>query len=68
MCAHTNAHMCMCTDTRMRTHTNTHTQRVHIRTQIAEEVDSDPRSAYFRQARNGLYIRMAILKLAILGA
>ncbi|KAF5838551.1 plastid aspartate carbamoyltransferase [Dunaliella salina] len=35
--------------------------------EIAEEVDGDPRSAYFRQARNGLFIRMAILKLAILG-
>mmetsp|Transcript_11289 Transcript_11289/g.19767 ORF Transcript_11289/g.19767 Transcript_11289/m.19767 type:complete len:360 (+) Transcript_11289:178-1257(+) len=35
--------------------------------EITEEVDSDPRAAYFRQARNGLYIRMALLKLAILG-
>ena len=25
------------------------------------EVDADPRAAYFRQARNGLYIRMALL-------
>jgi aspartate carbamoyltransferase catalytic subunit len=24
-------------------------------------VDDDPRSAYFRQARNGLHIRMALL-------
>lgn len=29
--------------------------------EIATEVDSDPRAAYFRQARNGLYIRMALL-------
>jgi aspartate carbamoyltransferase catalytic subunit len=27
-------------------------------------VDDDPRAAYFRQAKNGLYIRMALLKLA----
>lgn len=35
--------------------------------EITVEVDSDPRAAYFRQARNGLYIRMALLKLSILG-
>ena len=29
--------------------------------EIAPEVDSDPRAAYFRQARNGLYVRMALL-------
>lgn len=29
--------------------------------EIAMEVDSDPRAAYFRQAQNGLYIRMALL-------
>ena len=29
--------------------------------EIATEVDADPRAAYFRQARNGLYIRMALL-------
>jgi aspartate carbamoyltransferase catalytic subunit len=29
-------------------------------------VDDDPRAAYFRQARNGLYVRMALLKLALL--
>jgi aspartate carbamoyltransferase catalytic subunit len=29
--------------------------------EIAEEVDNDPRAAYFRQAQNGLYIRMALL-------
>ena len=25
------------------------------------EVDSDPRAAYFRQAKNGMYVRMALL-------
>lgn len=30
--------------------------------EIAEEVDSDPRAAYFRQAQNGLYIRMALVE------
>eukprot|EP00887_Chlorella_sp_A99_P004317 scaffold15.g4317.t1 len=34
---------------------------------IHPEVDSDPRAAYFRQAKNGLYVRMALLKLALLG-
>jgi aspartate carbamoyltransferase len=29
--------------------------------EIAPEVDSDPRAAYFRQVRNGLFIRMALL-------
>jgi aspartate carbamoyltransferase catalytic subunit len=29
--------------------------------EISPEVDADPRAAYFRQARNGLYIRMALL-------
>jgi aspartate carbamoyltransferase catalytic subunit len=29
--------------------------------EIAIEVDNDPRAAYFRQAQNGLYIRMALL-------
>jgi aspartate carbamoyltransferase catalytic subunit len=31
--------------------------------EISEEVDSDPRAAYFRQAHNGLYVRMALLKM-----
>lgn len=31
--------------------------------EISQEVDADPRAAYFRQARNGLYIRMALLDL-----
>jgi aspartate carbamoyltransferase catalytic subunit len=29
--------------------------------EIAPEVDADPRAAYFRQARNGMHIRMALL-------
>ena len=29
--------------------------------EIAPEVDLDPRAAYFRQARNGLHVRMALL-------
>jgi len=29
--------------------------------EIAAAVDADPRAAYFRQAKNGLYVRMAIL-------
>jgi aspartate carbamoyltransferase catalytic subunit len=29
--------------------------------EIAPEVDADPRAAYFRQAHNGLHIRMALL-------
>jgi len=30
-----------------------------------EEVDADPRAAYFRQAHNGLYVRMALLKMIL---
>ncbi len=33
--------------------------------EISYEVDSDPRAAYFRQAHNGLYVRMALLKLIL---
>jgi aspartate carbamoyltransferase catalytic subunit len=29
--------------------------------EITTAVDADPRAAYFRQARNGLPVRMAIL-------
>jgi aspartate carbamoyltransferase catalytic subunit len=29
--------------------------------EIAPEVDQDSRAAYFRQAKNGLYVRMALL-------
>lgn len=35
--------------------------------EISTEVDADERAAYFRQAQNGMYVRMALLKL-ILGA
>ncbi len=31
--------------------------------EILPEVDMDPRAAYFRQAKNGLYVRMALLEL-----
>ena len=31
--------------------------------EISPEVDNDKRAAYFRQAKNGLYIRMALLKM-----
>jgi aspartate carbamoyltransferase catalytic subunit len=31
--------------------------------EIAPEVDADPRAAYFRQAENGLYVRMALLSV-----
>ena len=34
--------------------------------EIAAEVDSDPRAAYFKQAKNGMFIRMALI-MAILG-
>ena len=33
--------------------------------EISPEVDSNPRAAYFRQAENGLYIRMALLKMIL---
>jgi aspartate carbamoyltransferase catalytic subunit len=33
--------------------------------EIAREVDADPRAAYFRQAKNGLYIRMALLEMLL---
>ena len=33
--------------------------------EIDREVDADPRAAYFRQAQNGLYIRMALLLYAL---
>lgn len=35
--------------------------------EITTDVDSDPRAAYFRQAQNGVYIRMALLKLMLIG-
>ena len=33
--------------------------------EITPDVDADPRAAYFRQARNGLFVRMALLKLLL---
>ncbi len=30
--------------------------------EVSPDIDNDPRAAYFRQARNGLYIRMALLE------
>jgi aspartate carbamoyltransferase catalytic subunit len=33
--------------------------------EIAVQVDADPRAAYFRQAENGLYIRMALIAWAL---
>ena len=33
--------------------------------EISLEVDNDPRAAYFRQAENGLYVRMALLKMIL---
>jgi aspartate carbamoyltransferase catalytic subunit len=34
-------------------------------TEISPEIDADPRAAYFRQAKNGLYVRMALLTMLI---
>jgi len=36
--------------------------------EIHPEVDDDPRAAYFRQMRYGLFMRMALLRLLLLGA
>jgi aspartate carbamoyltransferase catalytic subunit len=33
--------------------------------EIRPEVDDDPRAAYFRQAANGVFVRMALLKLLL---
>ena len=33
--------------------------------EITMEVDRDPRAAYFRQAQNGLYVRMALLTMVL---
>jgi len=33
--------------------------------EIAPEVDRNPRAAYFRQAQNGLFVRMALLSLVL---
>ena len=29
------------------------------------EIDADPRAAYFRQAENGVYVRMALLAMLL---
>ena len=33
--------------------------------ELDESVDQDPRALYFRQAQNGLYVRMALLTLLL---
>jgi len=33
--------------------------------EIDRSVDADPRALYFRQARNGLYVRMALLTMVL---
>lgn len=33
--------------------------------EINPEFDSDPRAAYFRQAENGMYVRMALLSIVL---
>lgn len=33
--------------------------------EISHDVDSDPRAAYFRQASNGLYVRMALITMLL---
>jgi aspartate carbamoyltransferase catalytic subunit len=33
--------------------------------EIAPEVDQDPRAAYFRQVKNGLFVRMALLEYVL---
>lgn len=33
--------------------------------EIHPDVDADPRAAYFRQAKNGVYVRMALLKMLL---
>jgi aspartate carbamoyltransferase catalytic subunit len=35
--------------------------------EIDPEVDADPRAAYFRQARNGVAVRMALLEMLLAG-
>lgn len=36
--------------------------------ELPAEVDQDPRAAYFRQAHNGVFVRMALLELLLAGA
>jgi aspartate carbamoyltransferase len=35
--------------------------------EISTDVDADPRAAYFRQMENGMFVRMALLSLVLLG-
>jgi aspartate carbamoyltransferase catalytic subunit len=35
--------------------------------EIHTDVDADPRACYFREMENGMYVRMAILSLVLLG-
>jgi aspartate carbamoyltransferase catalytic subunit len=35
--------------------------------EISYAVDSDPRATYFQQAKNGLYVRMALIKMILAG-
>ncbi|MBN2362778.1 aspartate carbamoyltransferase [candidate division WOR-3 bacterium] len=35
--------------------------------EISSEVDSNPRSLYFKQVQNGLFVRMALLKMCLIG-
>ena len=32
---------------------------------FSADFDSDPRAAYFRQAENGMYVRMALLSIVL---
>ncbi|XP_064487253.1 multifunctional protein CAD-like [Ornithodoros turicata] len=36
-------------------------------TEISRDFDTDPRAAYFRQAENGMYVRMALLAMVLYG-
>ena len=33
--------------------------------EISPELDSDPRAAYFRHMKNGMYVRMALLNMIL---
>ena len=33
--------------------------------ELSPDFDSDPRAAYFRQAENGVYVRMALLAMVL---
>jgi aspartate carbamoyltransferase catalytic subunit len=42
--------------------------RIKGRAQLSPDCDADPRAAYFRQAGNGLLVRMALLEWVVTGA